>query len=158
VTVTCEPTTLAGGVTSGAPPAGGGGGGGGAGGSTAPGTFEEAPVFAKRAAKQDGKAAFKVKVGCDDRSITPCGVAVTAKTANAVTAAAKKAKKLVVARAKATIAPGKTKTVKLKLSKAGRKVLKRTGKLALRITASSTRSDGSKRTANTKLTMRAPRK
>ena len=97
-----------------------------------------------------------VKVGCDARSAVPCAVTVEATTAKAVASAKKR--KLVAARGRVTVAPGATKKLRLKLSAKARKVLKRKGKLALNVVATTRRSDGRKVTARTKLTLKVKMK
>jgi hypothetical protein len=116
--------------------------------------WDALPTLGADAARQTGAAALSLKVGCSGRSSQACDVTVTAQTAKAVATAARK-RKLIVARGSAKIAPGKVKTVKLELRRPARRALARAGKLALRVTAAAERSDGVKRRATTKLTMRA---
>jgi len=166
-TVTCSPTTLngtlvgtgGGGTT--APTGGGGGGGGGGttgggGGTTPPPTFtafDAKPAFSGAAKATDRK--IVVKVRCDARSTQPCAIALTATTAKAV--ASRKMKKLVVAKARLTLAPGKSRKVTLKLTPKARKVLKRAKKLKLVLRATSRRSDGKTVVAKKTVTIKQKR-
>ena len=168
VTVTCAATTLNGTLVNGPgdgggdPPAGGGNppAGGGTPAPPAPTppaftAFDAKPAFARGAAKQSGAKAIAVKVGCNAQSAEPCAIALTATTAKAV--ASKKKRKLVVAKASVTVAPGKTRKVTLRLTAKGRKVLKRAKTLKLVIAAKSRRSDGASVVTSTTVKMKAPK-
>ncbi len=71
--------------------------------------------------------------------------------------ASKKKRKLVVAKASVTVAPGKTRKVTLRLTAKGRKVLKRAKTLKLVIAAKSRRSDGASVVTSTTVKMKAPK-
>ena len=167
VTVTCTAKTLNGtlvGAPGGGddpPPTGGDPGGG----STPPPpppppraftAFDAKPAFARGAAKQTGAKTIAVKVGCDAKSAEPCAIALTARTAKAV--ASKKKRKLTVAKASVTVAPGKTRKVTLRLTAKARKVLKRQKTLKLIIAATARRSDGKAVVTTTTVKLKAPKK
>jgi hypothetical protein len=163
-TVTCSAKTLngtlvttgGGGTTT--PPTGGGGGSttGGGGGTTTPPAFtafDAKPAFSGAAKATDRK--IVVKIRCDAKSTQACAISLTATTAKAV--ASKKRKKLVVAKSKLTLAPGRSRKVTLKLTAKARKVLKRERKLKLVLKATSRRSDGKTVVAKKSLTIKKKR-
>ncbi|HYH90957.1 MAG TPA: hypothetical protein VEX67_17120 [Solirubrobacteraceae bacterium] len=170
VTVTCTPTTLNGTLVTGPgdgggdPPPTGGGGGGGGGGTPAPPApptplppaftaFDAKPAFARGAAKQAGAKTIAVKVGCNAESAEPCAIALAARTAKPVGP-----KKLTVAKASVTVAPGKTRKVTLRLTAKARKLLKRKKSLKLVIAARARRSDGASVVTTTTVKLKAPKK
>ena len=118
--------------------------------------FDAKPAFARGAAKQTGAKTIAVKVGCDAKSAEPCAIALTARTAKAV--ASKKKRKLTVAKASVTVAPGKTRKVTLRLTAKARKVLKRQKTLKLIIAATARRSDGKSVVTTTTVKLKAPKK
>lgn len=122
---------------------------------TGPGPNELKPSVAR--AKQVGEK-LQFQVGCHASSTKPCQLAIAVRTTKAIATTGKKKAKVLVSRGTATVAAGKTKTVKLKLSKAGVKAVKKLRKLPVTITVSTTGSDGTKRTATSKVTLKRPRK
>ncbi len=120
-----------------------------------PGPDEFRPSVAL--AKQAGDR-LQFRVGCHASSPKPCAAAIEVRSTKAISTTGKKKSRLLVARGSATVAAGQSKTVKLKLSKATLKALRKLRKLPVTITATTTRADGTKLTASAKVTLKRPRK
>jgi hypothetical protein len=100
---------------------------------------------------------LSLPLSCPATSVDPCVGTVTLTTAGKVLVAKKhKARKRVLklASGKFNIAPGKSSTVKLKLSKAGRKALAKTGRLSTKLTFVLTNRAGAKNTTVKHLTLK----
>jgi hypothetical protein len=113
-------------------PPGGCGGTGGGGGATFGGPIP-APT-------SNGDTLY-IPVKCPPNAVQPCGGYLVASLPGAKKASASAKKATVLARVRYSVAPGATKKIKLKLSRAGRKLLARKGKLKAVLTL---RPDGGK--------------
>jgi hypothetical protein len=83
---------------------------------------------------------FRLRISCPATSPEPCRGAIRLHLRkrpgrSAVRAAAAAARRRVVARARFSVAPGRTKAVKLRLSRPARRLLRRHGRLSVRAVA-----------------------
>jgi hypothetical protein len=141
------------------PPTGGGPGGGGGGGLPGTTTFKGVSLRAKRLTVSKGKATLDL--ACPAGAVVSCSgtATLTATSANASAAAKKKKRKpAVYGKARFTIAAGKHKKIKLKLTKAGRSALRHhPRKLRARLTIAARDKGGHKHTTKVSTTLVAKR-
>jgi hypothetical protein len=104
-----------------------------------------------KSVRLDRRGRVKIKVRCSAASTENCKgtLSLTAKV---------KRKTLKLGKKKFNIAPGKTKSVLVKISKKGRKLIKRKRKLKASATAKAKASAGKTKTAKRKVTLKPARK
>jgi trimeric autotransporter adhesin len=123
-----------------APPLGGGGGGGDTGGGPAGPT--PLVLRAPRSILVGAGGIVRLRVGCPVTALAPCRGAIRLQvrarprrgTVRAA-AASSRARRRVIARTRFSVAPGRTKAVKLRLSRSARRLLRKRGTLPVRAVA-----------------------
>jgi hypothetical protein len=106
---------------------------------------------------QEG-ATVEVQVGCEAESAIACTGPVKIDTVSRYATASAKRKKIRLASRKVSVAPGATRVVRLKVRKAGRRLIDRKRRVAARVTAASKDPSGATRATDRRLTLKAKKR
>ncbi|HZJ29662.1 MAG TPA: hypothetical protein VFD37_06715, partial [Solirubrobacterales bacterium] len=114
-------------------------------------------TIAGRSATASRRGRVSIKLGCPASEPGGCKGKLKLVTASAVTAAAKK-RKLIIGSARFRVAGGKSKTVSVKLTRIGRRLLTKRRSLRVTVSVAARDASGNARAVKKALRIRAPRR